>query len=119
MSEKVVAVRVGNAPFTPYLTSRAREGEENLKNKKNENKYWEAEQGETIEFGNKFMRCFDKAGKLQLGVKYKNKNTGEDVYMVKFVIDREELFASDEGASYLSGTINDWEEMLSERRDED
>lgn len=81
-------------------------------------KYWEEEKGEMIEFGNSFMRCYDKAGKLQFGTKYRNKD-GEDVYQVKFVIDRKELFSSDEAPSYLRGTINDWEEMLEGDHDDD
>lgn len=83
-----------------------------MKKKKSENKYWEAEAGELIEFGDSFMRCYDKAGKLQFGVKFYDSKTGEKVHVVKFVIDREELFSSDEAASYLRGTMNDWEEML-------
>lgn len=82
-------------------------------------KYWEKEQGETIEFGNYFMRCYDKAGKLQFGVKSRDRHTGEDVFLVKFVLDREELFSSYEAPSYLRGTINDWEEMLEGERDDD
>ena len=38
--------------------------------KKEVEKYWENEEGETIEFGKHFMRCFDKAGKLQFGKKF-------------------------------------------------
>ena len=37
--------------------------------KKEVEKYWENEEGETIEYGKHFMRCFDKAGKLQFGKK--------------------------------------------------
>ncbi len=85
--------------------------------KKVENKYWESETGETMEFGSCFMRCFDKAGKLQFGTKYRDSKTGEDVYAVKFVIDREVLFSGD-AASFLRGTINDWEEMLEEHGDD-
>ena len=69
-------------------------------------KYWENEKSETVEFGNYFMRCFDKAGKLQFGVKIDGK------LIVKFVLDRKELFADDQAADYLRATINDWEEML-------
>jgi hypothetical protein len=76
-------------------------------------KYWENETPETVEFGNYFMRCFDKAGKLQLGVKIDGK------FIVKFVLDRKELFADDQAASFLRGTINDWEEMLEDQNDAD
>jgi len=87
--------------------------------KKYDNKYWENETPETIEFGNgNFMRCYDKAGKLQFGVKFKNKTTGEDVFQVKFVVDRDALFEGD-AASFLRGTIDDWEEMIEAKRDDD
>lgn len=76
-------------------------------------KYWENETPETIEFGNYFMRCFDKAGKLQFGVVHNGK------YIVKFVLDREALFADDQAASYLRGTIDDWEEMREDEHDAD
>ncbi|MDT2247872.1 hypothetical protein P7H16_14365 [Paenibacillus larvae] len=91
-----------HAPMPPCLSlTPAREGRENEKRKKYDNKYWEMEKGETIEFGScYFMRCYDKAGKLQFGTKFKNKNTGEDVFQVKFVLDREALFSS-EAPSYL------------------
>lgn len=82
------------------------------------NRYWEEEEGETIEFGNSFMRCYDKAGKLQLGTKYRNK-AGEDVYQVRFVIDRNELFSSEEAPSYLRQLIYDWEEMIEGDQDDD
>lgn len=82
------------------------------------NKYWEEEQGETIEFGNSFMRCYDKAGKLQFGIKYRNRD-GEYVYQVKFVLDRKELFSSDEAPSYLRQLITDWEEMMEYGEDDD
>lgn len=89
------------------------------KQKKYENKYWENEKGETVEFGNGyFIRCYDKAGKLQFGKKFQDKQTGEDVYQVKFVLDRKELFSNDEAPSYLRGTINEWEEMLEGERDD-
>lgn len=78
---------------------------------KSEKKYWEMEKGETVEFGNQFMRCFDKAGKLQFGNKFLDKKTGEWVYAVKFVIDRKELFDSDEGYDYLKGTLEEWKEV--------
>ena len=87
--------------------------------KKYDNKYWETEMPETIEFGGGyFMRCYDKAGKLQLGTKFKNKTTGEDVFHVKFVLDREALFADDQAASYLRGTIDEWEEMIEAKQDD-
>lgn len=85
-----------------------------MKNKKAENKYWENEEGETIEFGNNFMRCYDKAGKLQLGIRYFDPKTGEKKYLVKFVLDKKELFESKEGVSYLRGTLDDWEEDISD-----
>ncbi len=87
--------------------------------KKSNEKYWETEKGETVEFGHYFMRCFDKAGKLQFGVKIRDQKTGEWVYAVKFVVDRKELFSSDEAPGFLRGTINDWEELLEEERDAD
>jgi len=80
--------------------------------KKYNNKYWETEEGETIEFGNSFMRCFDKAGKLQYGKIIRSKSTGEKTYVVKFVMDRKELFASEEGADYLQGTLEEWKEVF-------
>jgi hypothetical protein len=82
------------------------------------NKYWEEEKGETIEFGNSFLRCYDRAGKLQFGVKYRNK-AGKDVYQVKFVLDRKELFSSDEAPSYLRQLISDWEDMIEGQSDDD
>jgi hypothetical protein len=75
-------------------------------------KYWENETPETIEFGNYFMRCFDKAGKLQFGVKLDGK------FIVKFVLDRSALFADDQAASYLRGTIDEWEEVIEGQRDD-
>jgi hypothetical protein len=82
------------------------------------NKYWEEEKGEIIDFGNSFMRCYDKAGKLQFGIKYRNK-AGEEIYQVKFVLDRKELFSSDEAPSYLRQLVYDWEEMIEGERDDD
>lgn len=76
-------------------------------------KYWEDETPETVEFGNYFMRCFDKAGKLQFGVKVDGK------FIVKFVLDRKELFADGQAADYLRATINEWEEMIEEQGDDD
>jgi len=76
-------------------------------------KYWENETPETVEFENYFMRCFDKAGKLQFGVKIDGK------FIVKFVLDRKALFSSDEAPAYLRGTVSDWEEMLEEQADDD
>lgn len=70
-------------------------------------KYWENEEGEVIEFGKYFMRCFEKAGKLQFGSVCKNKK-GETSYYVKFTLDRQDLINSDEGAEYLLQTIEDW-----------
>ena len=76
--------------------------------KKEVEKYWENEKGELIEFGNYFMRCFDKAGKLQFGPISKNKVTGSVNYYVKFTLDRDALVNSKEGAEYLMQTIEDW-----------
>lgn len=76
--------------------------------KKEIEKYWEHEEGELIEFGNCFMRCFDKAGKLQFGTISKNKTTGSTNYYVKFTLDRDALINSKEGAEYLMQTIDDW-----------
>lgn len=70
-------------------------------------KYWESEEGETIEFGKHFMRCFDKAGKLQFGFICKDEGKKEK-YLVKFVLDRDELINSKEGAAYLMQTIDEW-----------
>lgn len=86
---------------------------------KADQKYWEAETGETIEFGSCFMRCYDKAGKLQFGTKIRDKTSGNWVYAVKFVIDRKELCSSDEAPGYLRTLLNDWEEMLEEDPDDD
>lgn len=71
-------------------------------------KYWETEEGEIIKFGKHFMRCFDKAGKLQFGFISKDEKSGKIKYLVKFVLDREELINSKEGAEYLMQTIEDW-----------
>lgn len=76
-------------------------------------KYWEKENPETIEFGNYFMRCYDRAGKLQFGVKVDGK------FIVKFVLDREALFSDFQAADYLRATINDWEEMIEGSSDDD
>jgi len=83
-----------------------------MKNKKAESNYWENEEGELVEFGSKFMRCYDKSGKLQFGIKKYDEKTGEKKYLVKFVLDRKELFESSEGVSYLRGTLDDWEERF-------
>ena len=76
--------------------------------KKEIEKYWETEEGEIIEFGNYFMRCFDKAGKLQFGTISRNHTNGSANYYVKFTLDRESLINSKEGAEYLMQTIDDW-----------
>lgn len=82
-----------------------------MKSKKNEvDKYWENEEGETVEFGSNFMRCYDKAGKLQFGIKYYDPKTGEKKYLVKFVVDRKELVESNEGLPYLKETLEEWKE---------
>lgn len=75
-------------------------------------KYWEDETPETIEFGNYFMRCFDKAGKLQFGVKLDGK------FIVKFVLDRSALFSSEEAPGYLRQMVSDWEEMIEEQHND-
>jgi hypothetical protein len=119
VSEKVAAA--GGAA-TPSLTvyTMPREEEEKMPKqmtKKPNEKYWEHETPEIIEFGNSFMRCYDKAGKLQFGSKIRDRESGGWSYVVKFVIDRKELFSDDQAASYLRGTIDDWEEMLEVERE--
>lgn len=79
--------------------------------KKYKNNYWDNEKGELVEFGSSFMRCFDKAGKLQFGKIIKSKTTGDKTYIVKFVIDRKEIFGSVEGVDYLLGTLDEWKEI--------
>lgn len=74
------------------------------------NKYWENEEGETIKFGNCFMRCFEEAGKLQFGKISIDAKTENKKYHVKFVLDREELLNSKEGLSYLQQTLDEWRE---------
>lgn len=78
-----------------------------MKDKKSDEKYWENEKGETIIFGKSFMRCYEKAGKLQFGSVFKNKD-GENNFFVKFVLDKKELLGSDEGIDYLMQTLEDW-----------
>ena len=80
--------------------------------KKEVNKYWENETGEVVEFGKYFMRCFDKAGKLQFGTVYKSKESGKKSYLVKFTLDKAELINSEEGAEFLIQTIEDWRNEL-------
>lgn len=80
-----------------------------MKKREIENRYWENEEGELIEFGDNFMRCYDKTGKLQFGKKFYDSKTGEKKYLVKFVLDREQLTDSEEGLSYLQQTLEDWE----------
>lgn len=82
-----------------------------MKAKKVENKYWENEDGELVEFGSSFMRCYEKSGKLQLGISFYDSKTGEKKYVVKFVLDRNELLDSKEGLSYLKETLVEWEEQ--------
>ncbi len=77
------------------------------------NKYWEKEKGDTVKFGNFFMRSFDEAGKLQFGKWFQN-NIGEEVFQVKFVLDRNSLIESDEGIDFLKDVIGEWEEMMDE-----
>lgn len=68
-------------------------------------KYWETEKGEVVKFGNSFMRCYEKAGKLQFGFM---KTDG--TLIVKNTIDRKELLGSKEGSDYLLATIQEWRE---------
>lgn len=104
-----VPLGLGQKVPLPSLTV-AREGKEMTeKGKKYANKYWENEEGELIEFGDCFMRCYDGAGKLQFGRFVINAKTGEKRYHVKFVLDRKELVESSEGLSYLMQTLEDWE----------
>lgn len=81
--------------------------------------YWELEEGETIEFGHSFMRCFEQAGKLQLGSAYFDSKTGVKKYATKFTIDRAELCGSAEGVGYLRQLLDDWEEAFEASRDGD
>ncbi len=85
--------------------------------KEYDNKYWENETPETIKFGNYFMRCFDEAGKLQLGVWYNSKKTGDDVFQVKFVLDRKSLCSDDIALGYLRTLLEDWEEGVDDNAD--
>lgn len=80
-----------------------------MKKKESEDKYWENETGELIEFGDYFMRCYDEAGKLQFGRKFFDSKTGEKKYLVKFVLDRKQLLDSTEGISFIQQTLEDWE----------
>lgn len=74
-------------------------------NKSKNNKYWENEEGEVVKFGNSFMRCYDKAGKLQFGfVK------SDGALIVKNTIDRKELLESKEGVDFLLATVREWRE---------
>lgn len=86
--------------------------------KKYSNKYWETEEGETIEFGKSFIRCFDVAGKLQFGKIIKTEDS-EKKYIVKFVMDRKELFDSEEGADYLQGTLEEWKGVYESEKNDD
>ncbi|MDT2291686.1 hypothetical protein P7H15_00330 [Paenibacillus larvae] len=56
---------------------------------------------------------------IAIRTKFKNKNTGEDVFQVKFVLDREALFSSEEAPSYLRGTVDEWEEMIEGQNNDD
>lgn len=101
-------LRLRTFPSNVTDVSRVREREVwKMKKTKNE-KYWENEVGEVVEFGKHFMRCFEKAGKLQLGFISKIEGSDKVKYLVKFVLDREELINSKEGAEYLMQTIEDW-----------
>lgn len=85
----------------------------NKKYWKNENKYWEEEEGEVIEIGKgKFLRCYDKAGKLQFGFMTKS-----DEFIVEFVIDRKALCESKEGLPYLQQVFEEWQEWADENDD--
>lgn len=84
-------------------------GKERKKMKKNTvDKYWEKEEGELVEFGKCFMRCFDEAGKIQFGNFVESKTDGSKKYFVKFTLDKKDLLDSDEGAEFLIQTIEDW-----------
>lgn len=76
--------------------------------KKEIDKYWEKEEGELVEFGKFFMRCFDKAGKLQFGNVSEIRSSNTKTYYVKFTLDKKELVNSEEGAEFLIQTIEDW-----------
>lgn len=76
---------------------------------KNENKYWENEEGEVIKFGNSFMRYYEKAGKLQFGFVKMNGDL-----IVKNAIDRSELSKSKEGLPYLREVLEEWQEWADE-----
>lgn len=67
-------------------------------------KYWEEENPETVEFGIYFMSCYEKAGKLQFGVKINGNR------IVKFVLDRDAFIGDDQAPGYLRQLITDWEE---------
>ncbi len=84
---------------------------------KSENRYWENEQSETVEFGKSFFRTFDQSGKLQIGKVVNDKTTGEKLYIVKFVIDRKELLGSKEGLDFLLGTMDMWRNMHDSKED--
>lgn len=84
-------------------------------------KYWENEEGDIFEFGKNFMRFYDKSGKLQFGKIFQNKD-GEKIYLVKFVIDRNELFNTEEnesGADVLMGGLDMWQEIYDGEDHED
>lgn len=97
------------SPFLSLTVARKEKKKMAEKEKKYTNKYWENEEGELIQFGSCFVRCYDKAGKLQFGKVSINAKTEEKKYHVKFVLDRKELLDSDEGLSYLQQTLEDWE----------
>ncbi|MDT2260536.1 hypothetical protein P7H06_14965 [Paenibacillus larvae] len=64
------------------------------------------------------MRCYDKA-KLQFGTKFKNKNTGEVWFQVKFVLDREACFRAKKPRAICAGTVDEWEEMIEGQNNDD
>lgn len=74
-----------------------------MKNKKNN--YWENENPETVEYGNRFMRYYPDAGKLQFGF-----INAKGDFIVKNVLDRDEVTRSDEATQLLYGVLNDWTE---------
>lgn len=82
------------------------------KKDKTENNYWENEDGETVKFGNKFLRYYEQAGKIQFGFIGASGN-----YIVKCVIDRKELSTSKEGLPYLREVLAEWQEWADKNDD--
>ena len=80
---------------------------------KSKKKYWENEEYEIVEIGkNQILRCYDKSGKLQFCEIYFDSKTGEKKMAIKFVLDRDELFSSKEGAPYLRQTLEEWQQIF-------